>query len=169
MTVITTCSPRNFTLVKNLGADEAFDYNDSSCGRKIRDYTADKLKHAMDTISIDASAKLCADALSTSGGIYSALEPIECPRKDIESKNTLAYLATGEPLTDYGRAASKEDFDFGVMFWKLAGQLLEQGKFKVHPPSVQPNGLKGVLDGMQEMREGKVSGVKYVYRIADTP
>jgi hypothetical protein len=54
------------------------------------------------------------------------------------------------------------------MFWKLAGQLLEQGKLKVHPPSVRPNGLKGVLEGMQEMRDGKVSGEKLVYKIADT-
>jgi len=122
----------------------------------------------MDTISIDASAKTCADALSTTGGIYSALEPIECPRKDVESKSTLAYTTTGEALTDYGRPASKEDFEFGVMFWKLAGQLLEQGKLKVHPPSVRPNGLKGVLEGMQEMRDGKVSGEKLVYKIADT-
>ena len=168
-TVITTCSPRNFPLVKRLGADKAFDYKDPACSSKIREYTADKLKHAMDTISIEASAKTCADALSTAGGIYSALEPIDSPRKDIESKSTLAYTATGEALSDYGRPASMEDFEFSVMFWKLAGKLLEQGKLKVHPPSLRPNGLRGVLEGLQEMREGKVSGEKLVYKIADTP
>ena len=156
-------------MVKRLGADEAFDYKDSACSSKIREYTADKLKHAMDTISIEASAKTCADALSTAGGIYSALEPIDSPRKDVESKSTLAYTAIGEALTDYGRPASMEDFEFSVMFWKLAGKLLEQGKLKVHPPSVRPNGLRGVLEGLQEMREGKVSGEKLVYKIADTP
>jgi len=165
MTVITTCSPRNFSLVKDLGADEAFDYNDPACGSKIRQHTADKLKHALDTISIPASAQTCADALSTTGGTYSALEPITCPRKDIESRSTLAYTATGEALTDYGRSASKEDFTFGVMFWELAGRLLALGKVKVHPPRVRPDGLKGVLDGMREMREGKVSGVKLVYKL----
>lgn len=87
---------------------------------------------------------------------------------DIESQSTLAYTVFGEALTDYGLPASKEDFDFGVMFWKLAERLLEQGKVKVHPPSVRPNGLRGVLNGMQEMREGKVSGVKLVYRVAET-
>ncbi|KAI9696748.1 MAG: hypothetical protein M1836_005110 [Candelina mexicana] len=167
--VITTCSSRNFPLVKSLGADEAFDYKDPSCGSKIRESTRDELKHAIDTISIDASAKICADALSATGGIYSALEPIGCPREDVESKSTLAYTATGEDLVDYGRPASKEDFEFGVMFWKLAEQLLEQGRLKVHPPRVKPEGLKGVLEGMQEMRQGKVSGEKLVYRIADTP
>ena len=123
----------------------------------------------MDTISIEASAKICADALSTTGGIYSALEPIPSPRTDVESKSTLAYTATGEALTDYNLPASKEDFDFSMMFWKLAGKLLEARKVKVHPPSVRPNGLQGVLEGMQELREGKVSGEKLVYKIADTP
>ncbi len=151
-------------MVESLGVDKAFDYKDPGWGTKIREYTADKLKHAMDTVSIDASAKTCADALSTTGGTYSALEPINSPRKDVES-NT----ATGEAMTDYGRPASKDDFEFGVKFWQLAGQLLEQGKLKVHPPSVRPNGLKGVLEGLQEMREGKVSGEKLVYKIGDTP
>lgn len=117
---------------------------------------------------MSASAKTCGKALSTTGGTYSALEPIECPRKDVESKSTLAYTATGETLTDYGRPASQEDFEFGVRFWKLAGELLEQGKLKVHPPSVRSDGLKGVLNGLQEMREGRVSGVKLVYRIGET-
>lgn len=136
---------------------------------KVREHTSDKLRHALDTISIDASAKTCADALSTTGGTYSALEPINSPRKDIESRSTLAYSATGEALTDYGRPATKDDFDFGVEFWQLAGQLLEQGKLKVHPPSVRPDGLKGVLEGLLEMREGRVSGEKLVYRVGESP
>lgn len=156
-------------MVKSLGADEAFDYKDPGCGRQIREHTADQLKDAMDTISINASAKTCADALSSTGGTYSALEPINSPRKDVESKSTLAYTATGEALTDYGRLANKDDFQFSVNFWQLAGQLLEQGTLKVHPPSVRPNGLKGVLQGLQEMREGKVSGEKLVYNVRDTP
>ena len=123
----------------------------------------------MDTISIEASAKICADALSPTGGIYSALEPILSPRKDVDSKSTLAYTATGEALTDYSRPASREDFEFSVMFWKLAEKLLKQRKLKVHPPSLRSNGLQGVLEGMQQMREGNVSGEKLVYKIADTP
>ena len=34
-TVITTCSPRNFTFVKSLGASEAFDYKDADCGKNV--------------------------------------------------------------------------------------------------------------------------------------
>ena len=58
---------------------------------------------------------------------------------------------------------------FGKMFWGLAGKLLAEKKVKVHPVDVRPGGLKGVLEGMEEMRQGKVSGKKLVYKVADTP
>ena len=58
---------------------------------------------------------------------------------------------------------------FAKMFWGLSEKLLKDGKVKVHPLSVRPGGLKGVLDGLQEMREGKVSGTKLVYKVSETP
>lgn len=86
LTVITTCSPRNFDLVKSYGADKVFDYSDSTeCGKQIREYTNDNLKHAFDCISEKTSPQICADALSSAGGIYSALLKVEnFPRKDVE-------------------------------------------------------------------------------------
>ena len=55
------------------------------------------------------------------------------------------------------------------MFWGLACKLLAEKKIKVHPVDVRPGGLKGVLEGMEEMRQGKVSGKKLVYRVSETP
>jgi len=48
----------------------------------------------------------------------------------------------------------------------LPEKLLEQGVIKPHSASVR-TGIKGILDGMQEIKEGKVSGQKPVYRIVD--
>ena len=94
------------------------------------------------------------------------------PRADVQFKHTLAYTAMGERFrtgaTGPEFPASKEDFEFGKMFWGLAETLLAEGKFKVHPPSVRKGGLQGVLEGLQEMREDKVSGQKLVYRVAET-
>ena len=57
--VITTCSPKNAEFLKQLGAEEAFDYRDAEeCGKKIREYTGDKLKYAFDCISAGTSAKV---------------------------------------------------------------------------------------------------------------
>lgn len=54
------------------------------------------------------------------------------------------------------------------MFIPIAEGLLKEGKIRVHPPSVRPGGLRGVLEGLQDLREGKVSGEKIVYRVKDT-
>ena len=54
------------------------------------------------------------------------------------------------------------------MFWQLTEELVRAGKLKPHPVKIGTGGLVGVFDGLQQMREGKVSGVKLVYPINDT-
>lgn len=61
--------------------------------------------------------------------------------------------------------AVKADFEFGVMFARLTTELLAEGKLKPHPPDVRPGGLDGILDGLKDMKENKVSGLKLVYQI----
>lgn len=168
LTVVATASTRNFALCKSLGADAVFDYNDPTCAEQIKKFTDNKLKYAMDCISIESSAAICADALSSSpGSIYTTLLPIKSPRSDVESKNTLAYSLFGEEVLfgDRNVPASKEDFEFGKMFWALATKLLGEGKIKVHKPTVRSGGLGGVLSGLQELKENKISGEKLVYVI----
>jgi len=171
LTVITTCSPRNFELVKKYGADAAFDYNDPETPKKIRELTNNSLKYALDTISEGKSAQICADSLSTAGGVYTQLLNVKSPREDVESKGTLGYTSFGEDfkMGPQGNLipAKPEDFEFAKMFWELSRKLLAEGKIKVHPPTVG-KGLEGVLDGLQKMREGKVSGTKLVYTISES-
>ncbi|KAI9787530.1 MAG: hypothetical protein M1839_000060 [Geoglossum umbratile] len=172
-TVVTTCSPRNFDLVKSLGADAVFHYNDPNCAAEIRKFTNDKLFHVFDTISSDATAAICAGAIGTAGGKYSCLvKPLpNMPRDDVESQLTFAYTGAGETFskgpTEF--PAVPEDYEFQKDFWNLAETLLGDEKFKVHPPHVGKGGLEGVLEGLQLMREDKVSGQKLVYRVAETP
>lgn len=165
--VVTTCSSHNFEFVKSLGADEAFDYKDADCGAQIRKYTEDKLTHAFDCISEGKSPQICGDAISSKGGKVSYLLPVETPRKDVETKNTLAYTITGERFT-FGpqeMPANPADFEFGKGFWELSTKLFAEGKLKVHRPEVRKGGLEGVFGGLKDLKEGKVSGVKLVYNV----
>lgn len=164
---MTTCSPHNFDFVKSLGAEKAFDYSASDCGQQIRSYTSDKLTHAFDCISEGKSPQICSDAISSTGGKISYLLPAETPRKDVESARTLAYTITGEAFT-FGPAdipAAPQDFEFGKTFWEMSTGLFAEGKVKVHRPEVRKGGLKGVFDGLNDLKEGKVSGVKLVYTL----
>jgi len=166
LTVITTCSARNFDLVKNLGADSVLDYHDPDCGSAIRKITNDKLTKVFDTIATPETAKICADALgSAPGGLYVNLMGVDAPREDVKSTFFLGYTVTGESFwyEDEEWPAVPEDFELGVRFYTLAEELLAQGRIKAHKPSVREGGLDGILSGMQELKEGKVSGEKLVY------
>ncbi|KAK9351747.1 chaperonin 10-like protein [Lipomyces doorenjongii] len=168
---ITTCSPHNFDLVKSLGAVAEFDYKDPESVAKIRKYTSDNLKLAWDTISLDSSAKFCADVLSPSGGKYACLQEVKAPRNDVETIMTLAYTVFGEPF-EFGPdiiPAIPERFEFAKNWVKVVEQLLSAGKIKVPQPKIGKDGLKGVLNGLQLLRENKVSGEKLVYRVNETP
>jgi len=171
--IITTCSPRNFDLVKSLGADIALDYNDPQCAQKIRDYTNDSLEHALDCISTKESAEISSSAIGPKGGVVSYLLSVKHDREDVEVKFTLGYSVTGEAFS-YGHAQKwkfapkPEDFEFGKEFWGLTEKLLADGRVKPHPAEVGEGGLEGVFKGLQAMREGRVSGKKLVYRVDET-
>ncbi|KAF4215922.1 hypothetical protein CNMCM5878_007653 [Aspergillus fumigatiaffinis] len=152
-TVLTTCSPHNFGLVRRLGADKTFDYKDPSSAAAIR------------------AAQYCDAALSSEGGEYSALLAVGIERDNVNDRWTLAYTAIGEEFI-FGNTpmvAKPEDKDFAAQFCALAEQLLAAGKIKVHTVKVNPDGLKGVLEGLQLLKADKVSGEKLVYNIAETP
>lgn len=170
-TVLTTCSPHHFDLVKDLGADIVFDYKDPNSASEIRKYTQDNLRLVLDTTSIGSSAQFCDMAISTQGGEYSALLDIGIERENVNDRWTLAYTAIGEDFT-FGKtpmAAKPEDKKFASNFMGIAERLLADGKVKVHKPKVCSGGLKGVLNGLQLLREDRVSGEKLVYNIAQTP
>lgn len=132
--------------------------------------TADGLTHVFDCISTEETARICAEAIGTKGGRYSSLLSVaNFPRDDVENLFTLAYTAVGEMFHKYEKEfpAKPDDFRFAVKFWSLTEDLLKEGKLRVHPVSKRPGGLEGILDGLKELREGKVSGEKLVYRISD--
>lgn len=154
--------------------DEVFDYRSPTCSKDIKECTNNSIKHAFDCISEGDSTEITVSAMSSSGGIYSALLPVpETQVKKInprvEANSTLAYTAVGEDFK-FGPHTFKvksEDFEFGKMFWELSRGLLESGKVRVHHPSVNKygNGLEGALKGMDALREGKVSGEKLVFTL----
>ncbi|KAK9366860.1 chaperonin 10-like protein [Lipomyces kononenkoae] len=168
---IATCSPHNFELVKRFGAVAVFDYKDPASVAKIREFTHNNLRLAWDPISSESSAKFCADALSPSGGKYSALGDVKAPRDDVESAFTSAYTVIGEPhfFGSISVPAIPENYEFGKRWTSLVQRLLIAGEVMVLPPTIKRDGLKGVLEGLQLLRENKVSGEKLVYRVEDTP
>ena len=88
------------------------------------------------------------------------------------SQATLGYTLTGEAFKWAGGMdvpAKPQDFEFAKTFWDLATKLVTSQQITVHPANVGKDGLVGVLDGLNQLKEGKVSGVKLVYKVGETP
>jgi NADPH:quinone reductase-like Zn-dependent oxidoreductase len=170
-TVLTTCSPHNFDLVRSLGADAVFDYKDPSSATKVREKTNNSLKLVLDCISLPSGAEFCDQALSTEGGDYCTLLAVKVGRDNVNSCFILAYTVLGEAFNfgDMAFPAKPEDFQHAYEFTQVAQGLLDQGKIKVHPLSIRKGGLQGVLEGMELLKADKVSGEKLVYNVDETP
>lgn len=177
LTVLTTASPRNFDYLKSLGADAVFDYHTPTeeLAKEIKSQTNNNLTLAWDCSPTPESAQLSALSMSDSQpGVYGALLPVKdeilkSVNPNVSGGFTMGYTVFGEAFSRGGRdyPAKPEDFAFGQAFWRLSGDLLSQGKFKVARTSVNQggDGLDGVLKGLHDLREGRVSGTKLVYTL----
>ncbi|KAJ6629375.1 dehydrogenase [Mycena sp. CBHHK59/15] len=168
MTVYAVCSPKNFALVTSFGADATFDYRDPAVSEKIHAASGGAIRYAVDTISELGSAAIVGAAMSTEGGKIACILSYKDEDKAVLPANvepifSLAY----DLISDRPNAPSR--LALAPVYAKLVTELLGAGKLVPTPIMVMPNGLASVNDGFAYMMEGKVSGQKIIYRIADTP
>ena len=62
----------------------------------------------------------------------------------------------------------KGDQDFAHLYFRLLARGLDEGWFTPHPVEVVPGGLGGVEKALKNLRDGKASGIKYVFKIEET-
>ena len=63
--------------------------------------------------------------------------------------------------------AHKGDKDFAYIYFRYLARGLAEGFFTPHPHEVVPGGLGGVETALRNLKEGKASGVKYVFKIGE--
>jgi NADPH:quinone reductase-like Zn-dependent oxidoreductase len=183
---LTTAGKSNFDYVKSLGADVVFDSRSPTVGEEIRAYTNDKLYYAWDTIgehgSPEASAKALASKAPEGQKLYYGtilLKDIksfmaregkfEVRPDDVVFSMSLGYTAPGEAFVVQGAEfpARPEDYEFMKKWMPFAGELIAQKKIKPHRAEVREGGFEAIPSGLEDMKNGKISGVKVVYRIAE--
>ncbi|KAI0533435.1 hypothetical protein GGR58DRAFT_486805 [Xylaria digitata] len=175
LTVITTCSPHNFDLVKSLGADAAFDYKSPTCAAEIKKLTNNGLKYSWDCTGDGAA--ICAAAMSDSEeGTYGTIMPsdLELLKKNnpkvVGQDFICGYDTMGEWYCWLGRTPIEPDqteMEYYRSFLEMTQPLLENGSIKPLPAVLNRtgSGLEGVVRGLEEMKAGQVSGEKLVYTI----
>lgn len=175
LTVITTCSPRNFDLVKGLGADAVFDYKSPTCAADIKSLTQNRLTLAWDCTGDGAA--ICALAMSDcEPGTYGTIMPADyelmrASNPQVHGQDFIrGYDAMGEDYHWLGQTPvtpNPEEMQFYQSFLALTQPLLQNWSIKPLPAAVNKkgSGLEGVLKGLEEMEAGNVSGEKLVYTV----
>lgn len=121
----------------------------------------EKLYYAFDAVSERGSYQQIVKVLDPEGYITLVLlgrEYEEIPK------------SVHKTLTNVGSVFGIEEdlTDFGYAWFRLFSLGLKDGWFSGHPYEVVPGGLDGVQQGLNNLKEGKASAIKYVYRIDET-
>lgn len=176
--IMATASPYNFEHLQSLGVDLALDYHEDTdtLVEKIRDVTGDDLLLAWDCSPNKTFPQVAGRALSQSKkSIYATVSPLTPADflKDmnplVETKFQLGYTAFGETFTRMGTEfpAAKEDAEFATAFWAHSEPLLADGRIKPTRYTLNRGGegWAGVVHGLEELHNGRVSGTKLVYTV----
>ncbi|ROW15258.1 hypothetical protein VPNG_03105 [Cytospora leucostoma] len=168
---VVACSPRKFDLVRRYGSTENFDYarpGGVATGELFRKHTFGRLRHALDCAVDAESVACCYAAIGRVGGRYVSLE--SCPenlrtRRSVRAQFVMGLEAFGKEVLlggEYARPASKEKHDAVARCFQMFQRLLDEGKLKALPVQVVAGGLEGVLQGLEILGQGAVSGTKLV-------
>lgn len=114
------------------------------------------LRYALDTVAHKNSTANIAAAMPHGGQIARTLPPEGGLTEDVEQ----FQLSVSSVHADQK--------DFGFAMYSLFGRGLAEGWLKPRPYEVVPGGLEGVEQALVNLKAGKASAIKYVFRIADT-
>lgn len=174
MDPITTCSPHNFSLVRSRGAAAVFDYSDPDTPAAIKKYTGGQLKHVLDCISDTQSVEACFGAIARVGGQYVSLELVPdellAKRRAVRARLVMAFEILGEEVKlpgGYGKPADPAKRELAVRSFAIFQRLLNEGKLMPHPTQSVSGGLDGIIEGLQLLRSGNISGKKLTTILSD--
>ncbi|KAL4956100.1 chaperonin 10-like protein [Aspergillus filifer] len=80
-----------------------------------------------------------------------------------DSTEVLKQIVTPGGLIDVHNAA------LGFIFCRYLTRALQDKTLRGHPYEVRPGGLAGIEGALKDLKAGKASARKYVFRIAETP
>lgn len=142
------------------------------CTDDIRNYTRNSLGFVLDCISEPETMQFCYACIGRAGGKYTALEPypefLHTRPNTVVPDWVLGPTVLGKKLgwpEPFAREPSEERRAFGIKWFAIAQELLDEGKLKPHPLRLVGGGLDGVFYGLEQLKLKRVSGEKLVCRI----
>ncbi|KIK41720.1 hypothetical protein CY34DRAFT_12858 [Suillus luteus UH-Slu-Lm8-n1] len=158
--IITTASPSNEDLVRDFGATHFFDRNLSGkqLTAAIREVTDSPIGLVYDAISLPETQAIGWELLAKNGTLVLTLPPSV---KEDEGKGRKAFQTMGNPHVP-------ENKELGRNSWAQVEKWLSEGTIQPNNYEILPNGLEGIIGGLERIRLGQVSGTKLVAHPQET-
>jgi hypothetical protein len=136
-----------------------------------RAYTKNNLAYAIDCITTVESTSCCLTAIGRAGGQYVSLDPFAdhaITRKVVKPDWVLGPAIFGQRIGwpgPYQQDGQPELKDYASAYFGMLQRLLDQGKLRTHPLRVMEGDLSTVIEGMDVLRSGVISGEKIVVKL----
>ena len=156
-------------LARELGTDVIVDYRGKTDDELAQAVEAEvknlggSLAGTYDAVSLDSTVAWLAKVVESSGG--GKITTVLPTKGETEPDSIPASVQVVRTMVG---SAYAEDTAFAAKWYPLIGKWLDEGKFKANKVKVVPGGLGGVSEGVKMLKDGKVNGVKLVYRISET-
>lgn len=163
-------TPFVHSLLDSTKGDAVFDYREGpdEVIRKIRQHLKDgeygQVRHGLDPGMGGTSQKFLTEIVAPDG----AIDLVMPSDIDVGSATKTTTFVGTVHHQDNG-AFGSDARDLGLVTCRWFTKALQAGTFKGHPFEVKAGGLEGVEQALKDLKDGKQSAVKYVFRIADTP
>ncbi|KAL8729297.1 MAG: hypothetical protein Q9166_004794 [cf. Caloplaca sp. 2 TL-2023] len=168
------------TLISKDKGDVILDYREgdeklvSNLKSAVSKVPGGKVQYAFDAVSEHGSFENICKVLDQQTGQITLV----LPGKDfsaIPSSITQTTTMVGAVHADMDQNEFQEqtgsktgNTDFGYVMFRFFSRGLAEGWFRGHPHEVVAGGLAGVSGALRDLKEGKASAVKYVFRLEET-
>jgi hypothetical protein len=159
------------SLLDTSKGDSVFDYRDGADNvvNQIRDHLKSgrypEPRHGLDPGIGEPSKKVLTEIVAKDGYIDLVLGVPDWDTAPATKSTTMVGLVHNETGEGYGAPGT----DFGLVTSRWFTKALQAGTFRGHPFEVRAGGLEAVEQALKDLKDGKNSATKYVFRIADTP
>jgi NADPH2:quinone reductase len=121
------------------------------------------VRYGMDPGIGDSSKKVLTEIVAPSGAINIVLPSDWDTGNAKKSRTMVGCVHNGD------KGADGDFRNLGLVTCRWITKAWQEGSFSGHPYEVRPGGLQGVEKALKDLKDGKNSASKYVFRIADTP
>ncbi|TBU41503.1 GroES-like protein [Dichomitus squalens] len=163
--IITTASSHNEALLKSFGATHVLDRSlpASTLAAEVAKIAGGKpVEFVYDAISLADTQALGYEVLAP-GGVLVVTNPVAIPeeKKKVGDNKKIVNV--------FGVVHTPENREFGAEQYSRLTEWLKTGVIVPNRVEVLPNGLAGIPEGLERLKNNKVSGVKLIARPQETP